>query len=152
MDYLITFLVSMTPIGELRASIPLGIETYGLPWYRVLPLAVAGNLVPALFWLVVLPRAGDYLVSFPNPVGRLLLWRSERLRRLQGERFQRHRNVALILLVAVPLPFTGVWSGSLAAWVFEIPFRPALLCIALGAVIAGGVVTALTELGIHLLG
>ena len=152
MDYLITFLVSMTPIGELRASIPLGIETYDLPWYRVLPLAVAGNLVPALFWLVVLPRAGGYLISFPNPVGRLLLWRSERLRHLQGERFRRHRNVALILLVAVPLPFTGVWSGSLAAWVFEIPFRPALLCIALGAVIAGGVVTALTELGIHLLG
>ena len=152
MDYLITFLVSMTPIGELRASIPLGIETYDLPWYLVLPVAVAGNLVPGIFWLVVLPRAGGYLISFPNPVGRLLLWRSERLRRLQGERFHRHRNMALVLLVAVPLPFTGVWSGSLAAWVFEIPFRPALLCIALGAVIAGGVVTALTELGIHLLG
>ena len=152
MDYLITFLVSMTPIGELRASIPLGIETYGLDWYRVLPIAVAGNLVPALFWLVALPRISGYLRSFANPVGRLLTWRSERLRRMKGESFRRHRNLALILLVAVPLPFTGVWSGSLAAWVFEIPFRPAFLCIALGAVIAGGVVTALTELGLHLLG
>ncbi len=152
MDYLITFLVSMTPIGELRASIPLAIQTYELPWYEVLPLAVAGNLVPALFWLLALPRLGSYLVSFPNPAGCLLMWRSERLRRLQGERFRRHRNLALILLVAVPLPFTGVWSGTLAAWVFEIPFRPALLCIALGAAIAGGVVTALTALGLHLIG
>ena len=152
MDYLIIFLVSMAPIGELRASIPLGIETYELPWHQVLPLAVAGNLVPALFWLAVLPRVGGYLVSFPNPVGRLLLWRSERLRRLQGERFRRHGNAALVLLVAVPLPFTGVWSGSLAAWVFEIPFRRAFLCITLGAVVAGSVVTALTELGLHLIG
>ncbi len=152
MDYLITFLISMAPIGELRASIPLGIETYGLSWYQVLPLAAAGSLVPGVFWLVALPRIGSYLVSFPNPAGRLLIWRSERLRRLQGERFRGHRNMALVLLVAVPLPFTGVWSGALAAWVFEIPFRPALLCITLGAVIAGGVVTALTELGLHLLG
>ena len=152
MDYLITFLISMAPIGEVRASIPLGMETYGLSWYRVLPLAVAGSLVPGVFWLVALPRIGSYLVSFPNPAGRLLIWRSERLRRLQGERFRGHRNMALVLLVAVPLPFTGVWSGALAAWVFEIPFRPALLCITLGAVIAGGVVTALTELGLHLLG
>ena len=152
MDYLFTFLVSMTPIGELRASIPLAIETYGLPWYEALPLAVAGNLVPGVFWLLALPRVGRYLVSFPNPAGRLLTWRSERLRRLQGERFRRHRNVALLLLVAVPLPFTGVWSGALAAWVFEIPFRPAFLCIALGAMVAGSVVTALTELGLHLLG
>lgn len=152
MDYLITFLVSMTPIGELRASIPLGIETYGLPWYEVLPLAVAGNLVPGLFWLLALPRIGDRVMSFPNPVGRLLKWRSERLYRLQAERFQRHRNMGLVLLVAVPLPFTGVWTGALAAWVFEVPFRPAFLCIALGALIAGGVVTGLTELGVHLLG
>ena len=152
MDYLFTFLISMTPIGELRAAIPLGIETYGLDWYWVLPLAVAGNLIPALIWLVALPRIGSYLVSFPNPVGRLISWRGERLRRLQGDRFSRHRNIALVLLVAVPLPFTGVWTGSLAAWVFEIPFRPALLCIALGAMIAGGVVTVLTELGLHLIG
>ena len=152
MDYLITFLVSMAPIGELRASIPLGMGTYGLSWYEALPLAVAGNLVPALFWLLVLPPIGNYFTSFPNPVGRVLTWRSERLRRVQGERFRRHRNMALVLLVAVPLPFTGVWSGSVAAWVFEIPFRPAFLCIALGAIIAGGIATALTELGLHLFG
>ena len=54
----------------------MGIETYGLDWHWVLPLAVAGNLIPALIWLVALPRIGSYLVSFPNPVGRLISWRS----------------------------------------------------------------------------
>ena len=152
MDYIIVFLLSMTPLGELRASIPVGIETYGLAWHWVLPIAVAGNLVPGIFWLLALPRIGGYLVSFPNPLGRLILWRSERLRRLHAERFQRQQRLALVLLVAVPLPLTGVWTGALAAWVFEIPFRSAFPCIALGAVIAGCVVTGLTELGLHFLG
>ena len=158
MNYLFTFLWSMVPLCELRCAIPLGMESYDLPflgtrgydlpWYGVLPVAVIGNLVPALFWLLVLPRLGKLITSFPNPVGSLLRWRSEALRRRNEARFQRYGALALTVLVAVPLPLTGVWTGCLAAWVFEIPFRKALPPIALGAGIAGGIVTGLTALGI----
>ena len=148
MEYICTFLLSMTPIGELRLSIPVGIETYGLPWYGVFPISVIGNLVPGLFWLLVLPRLGLLLASHPNPLGRLLEWRSAQLRRWNAQRFHRHGALALTLLVAVPLPMTGVWTGCLAAWAFEIPFRKALPPIALGALIAGAIVTGLTMLGI----
>ena len=149
MDYLFTFLLSMAPVGELRLSIPLGMNTYDLPWFWVLPLAVLGNLVPALFWLAALPRLGARLMAFPNPLGRLLEWRTNRLRTAHADRFHRHGAVALILLVAIPLPFTGVWTASLAAWAFEVPFGRALVPIALGTLVAGVVVTLLTGLGLY---
>ncbi len=158
MDYIFTFLWSMAPVCELRCAIPLGMESYelpwlgtqgyDLPWYGVLPVSVIGNLVPALFWLAVLPRLGGFLTSFSNPLGSLLKWRSERLRLRNAHRFHRYGSLALTALVAVPLPLTGVWTGCLAAWVFEIPFRRALPPIALGALLAGGIVTGLTGLGI----
>ena len=162
MDYIFTFLWSMAPICELRCAIPIGMESfdvpwagtlgYDLPWYGVLPVAVVGNLVPALFWLLVLPRLGGLLTSFPNPLGRFLVWRSEQLRKRSAERFHRSGALALTVLVAIPLPMTGVWTGCLAAWVFEIPFRRALPPIALGALIAGAIVTGLTGVGIRVAG
>ncbi len=148
MDYIFTFLWSMMPVGELRVAIPLGIQHYGLPWYGVLPIAVIGNLVPALFLLLALPWLGYLVTRSPNPLGKLIMWRSERLRRHNAQRFQNYGPLALLVLVSVPLPLTGVWTGCLAAWVFEIPFWRALPPIVLGAVIAGGIVTGLTSLGI----
>ena len=151
MDYIYTFLWSMTPIGELRLAIPIGMGRYDLPWYGVLPVAVVGNLVPALFWLIALPPLGRLVTRFHNPVGRVLIWRSEKLRQDNAQRFQRHGALALVLLVAVPLPMTGVWTGSLAAWAFEIPFRRSIPLIGMGAFVAGCIVTAVTGLGIGLL-
>ncbi len=158
MEYIFTFLWSMAPVCELRCAIPLGMESYDLPfvghrgydlpWYGVLPVAVAGNLVPALFWLTALPVLGRVVTAVPNPVGRLLLWRSDQLRRRNMDRYHRHGAVVLVGLVAIPLPLTGVWTGCLAAWALEIPFSKALPPIALGAAIAGGVVTGLTALGV----
>ena len=129
-------------------AIPVGMGRYDLPWYGVLPIAVIGNLVPGVFWLLVLPRLAAFLTSFSNPLGALLLWRSRVLRERVSQKFQRHGPLALTVLVAVPLPITGVWSGCLAAWTFEIPFWRALPPIALGAVIAGVIVTGLTALGV----
>ena len=158
MDYIFTFLLSMTPVCELRCAIPLGMDTYDipwlgtrgydLPWYGVLPVAAIGNLVPGLFWLLVLPRLGSFLTSFPNPLGGVLTWRSRELRRRNADRFHKYGALALTALVAVPFPLTGVWTASLAAWAFEIPIRRALPPIALGTVIAAAIVTGLTAAGL----
>lgn len=146
-DWLWVLLAAMTPIGELRLSIPLGVLEWGMPWYQVLPLSLVGNLVPVFVLVLGLERISGVLQSFPNPAGRLLAWRAGRLRRAHSERFRRYGAVVLVVFVAIPLPFTGAWTGSLAAWVFQVPPRSAIPLIALGVVIAGVVVTAATLIG-----
>ena len=147
---LLTFAAAMTPVGELRLAIPLALLTYDLAWYVALPVAIAGNMAPVLILVPGLRRISAVLLSFPNPAGRLLLWQQERVRRVQGPRFEKYGALALILLVAIPLPMTGAWTGSLASWVFGIPPRRAIPLIAVGVAIAGVVVTAIALSGIGL--
>ena len=147
---LLTFAAAMTPVGELRLAIPLALLTYDLEWYVALPAAAAGNMVPVLVLVPGLKRIAAILLSFPNPAGRLLLWQQERVRRVQGPRFEKYGSLALIILVAIPLPMTGAWTGSLASWVFGIPPRRAIPLIAVGVAIAGVVVTVVALSGIGL--
>ena len=149
-DLLVTFVAAMTPIGELRLAIPLAIYTYDVAWYVALPIAIVGNMVPVLILIPGLNRLSRVLSSFPNPAGKLLAWQENRLRRLQSRRFERYGDLALVILVAIPLPMTGAWTGSLAAWIFRIPPRRAVMLIALGVFIASLIVTVVTLSGIEL--
>ena len=149
-DLLLTFVAAMTPIGELRLAIPFGIIQHDVSWYLVLPIAVGGNMVPVLILIPGLNRLSRMLSSFPNPAGKLLAWQENRLRRVQSRRFDRYGGLALVILVAIPLPMTGAWTGSLAAWTFGIPPRRAIPLIALGVLIAGLIVTVVTLSGIEL--
>jgi len=142
-----TLLAATTPVGELRLAIPLAVYRYGLPWYQALGWSLVGNLLPVVVLLWALHRVGGFLQSFPNPVGRFLTWRAARLRAAHAGRFQRYGAMALVMFVALPLPFTGAWTGTLAAWAFDIPYRRALPVIALGVLIAGAIVSTLTVTG-----
>ena len=149
MEALYIILIAMSPIGELRAAIPLGYLEFEQPLYLVVLLSLLGNMIPVFFLLWALPRLSVLLSSSRNPVGRFLNWRAERLRTTQGSRFRKYGAFILVPLVAVPLPFTGAWTGCIAAWAFDIPPKKALPLIALGVLIAGVIVTALTVCGIN---
>ncbi len=152
MEALYIILIAMSPIAELRAAIPLGIIEFGQPWYLVFILSLLGNMIPVFVLLWLLPRLSRLsrpLISSRNPVGRFLNWRAERLRTTQANRFRKYGALFLVPLVAVPLPFTGAWTGCIAAWAFDIPPKRALPLIALGVLLAGIIVTALTVGGIN---
>ena len=155
-DSLRTILAAMTPIGELRLAIPLAILEMDMRWYQALLLALAGNMIPPLFLVPGLEPAYRLFQRFPGPLGRalnrLFTWRVDRLRTAWSGRFRRYGPAALVILVAIPLPLTGAWTGSLAAWVFQIPPKRALPLIALGVLIAGVVVTAVTVSGTQIFG
>jgi len=132
---------AMTPIGELRFSIPYGVLALKGPWPAVFLLSMVGNIVPPLVLLPFLDRIAAILQWRPNPLGRVLQWRLAHIQTRYSARFLRWGAPALVLLVAVPLPLTGAWTGTLAAWVFRVPYRLAIPLIFTGVVIAAAVVT-----------
>ena len=150
LDLLKTFALAMTPVGELRLAIPVAIGRYDVAWYVAMPIAIVGNMVPVFILVPGMNRLSRILSSFPNPASKLLAWQEARLRRVQYRRFDKYGSLALVVLVAIPLPMTGAWTGSLAAWTFRIPPRRAIPLIALGVLIAGLIVTVVTLSGIEL--
>jgi uncharacterized membrane protein len=130
------------PLTELRGSIPLAwLSTdWAWPWWKIYLLAVAGNLLPVPF-----------LLWFLEPVSRFLRrWKFldrffdrlfEKTRKRVGSKIEKYEALGLTLFVAIPLPVTGAWTGSAAAFLFGIPKRLAFPAIALGVAIAGALVT-----------
>ncbi|MGQ9735685.1 MAG: COG2426 family protein [Thermaceae bacterium] len=150
LEPLLIALFSALPVVELRGGIPFGVGL-GLPLWEAAFWATLGNLlvIPPLLWL--LPRVVERLSRHPL-LGRG--WEAlERRVRLRGEeQVQRLGALGLFLFVALPLPGTGAWSGSILAVVLGIKKRYALPAIALGVVAAGVLVGLATGLGMRVLG
>ena len=139
------FLLAMTPVGELRASLPAGILFYGLDWKIVFLVSLLGNLVPVVFLLLLLGPVSNRLSKNFLIFNKFFDWLFERTRKKTSERIKKYGEIALISFVAIPLPFTGAWTGAIAAFLFGIPFKKAFLLIAAGVIIAGIIVLTLIQ-------
>ena len=133
-ELLMTFLIAMVPVLELRGAIPAGIAA-GLPPAAAAAAAILGNLVPIPFLILLLRRIFGWL--------RKSSW-VERRAHLKGRIVKKYRTIGLIILVAIPLPGTGAWTGALVADVLDLRLRTALPAIALGVLIAGIITTTVT--------
>jgi uncharacterized membrane protein len=142
---LVVLAIAASPISELRGAIPMAIVQFHFPWYYAFAISVIGNLLPVPFILLFLDTASR-LLSKVRFFDRLLKWLFERTRR-RGKIIERYELIGLALFVAVPLPLTGAWTGSLAAVLFGLKFRHAFLSISIGVLIAGAIVTSATLLG-----
>ncbi len=140
---LAVFVIAMLPIFELRGAIPFGYAVGAGPPLAILLIAVAGNAVPVLPLLVLLGPAERWLRRW-RPLDRLFAWVFARTLR-RSEIVRRYQAAGLVLLVAIPLPMTGAWTGAIAAYLLKLPLRLALPCIILGILIAGVVVTLAVE-------
>lgn len=137
------FITAMLPIGELRASIPLGLEVFQLGIIQTFVVSIIGNMIPVLFILWWLDPVSTYLRKRSKLMDRFFLWLFERTRR-HGARFDQWGPLALLMFVAVPLPMTGAWTGALAAFLFGIRFRLAVPILFAGVMMAGAIVTIVT--------
>jgi len=147
---LVVIITSALPVLELRGGIPVAMTLFDLPWYHALLLAVIGNLWPVPFILLFL-NSVTRLLSRVRLFDRIITWLFERTRR-RGNIIEKYRRIGLIFLVAIPLPGTGAWTGSLAAFLFGLKFKHAFLSILIGVLIAGVIVTCLSYLGLTILG
>ncbi|HRZ30594.1 MAG TPA: small multi-drug export protein [Candidatus Paceibacterota bacterium] len=141
---LITIFVAASPISELRGAIPLAIGVYHFGVIKTFLLAVLGNLIPAVVLLWLLGPVSGFLIRTIPVTEKFFDWLFARTRHKFSGRYERLGELALLFFVAIPLPMTGVWTGSVATFLFGIPKKRALLFISLGAVLAGFIVTVMT--------
>ena len=144
---LMTFGTAMVPVIELRGAIPVGVAA-GLPPAVACVTAILGNLVPVPFIMLLVRRVFDWLRD-TRFFGPKIAW-LERRAHLKGRLVRKYRLLGLVILVGIPLPGTGAWTGALVAALLDIRLRTALPAILLGLLIAGGITTAVTLGVVHL--
>ncbi|MFC1929540.1 COG2426 family protein [Chloroflexota bacterium] len=142
---LVVLAIAAAPISELRGAIPVAISVFHFPWYYAFLLAVIGNLLPVPFILLLL-NSVSRLLNKVRFFEQLLNWLFERTRR-RGKIIERYERIGLALFVAIPLPITGAWTGSLAAVLLGLKFRYAFLSIFIGVLASGVIVTCATLFG-----
>ena len=147
---LTTFVIAMLPVSELRGAIPYAVTLGNLPWQEAYIIAVIGNFVPVLPILYLIGPVSDKLRKIAV-FDRFFTWLFARTRR-KGRLIERFEVLGLILFVAIPLPVTGAWTGTLAAFLFDVRKKLAIPAIILGICIAGVVVTLATTGVIHFWG
>lgn len=137
--------ISTLPIVELRGAVPVGVNAFHMPWWQVYLIAVAGNMIPIPFILLLLGPLSRFCMQFK--VGKKFFdWLFERTRKKSAS-IEKYEALGLTVFVAIPLPVTGGWTGAMAAFLMGIPFWKAMLYILLGVMIAGVIMTALSLMG-----
>ena len=143
-----TFLLAMTPIGELRVALPTALVIYHLNWPIAYFISVMGNLMPVVFLLLFLRPVSSWLSRKSNFFQNFFSWFFEKTRKNSQSEMKKYSYLALVTFVAIPLPLTGGWTGSIIAFLYQIPFKVAFPLIALGVMIAGIIVLFATKTGI----
>lgn len=140
---LIVFIGSAIPLTEQRATIPLGIY-WGLPPLQVFTLALLGSYIPVPFLLLFFRR----ILAWMHTVSWLDWFTGfvDRKIRKAVTRFEKSSELALIIFVAIPLPGTGLWTGSAVASVLGLDLKKSFLCVFLGGVLSAVSLTVVFSL------
>ena len=138
--------LSALPIFELRGGIPVAIHLFKMDWWSGFFFSYIGNLLPVFPLLLFLNAMQKSLRRIPF-FDKFFNWLFDRTKR-KSSLVEKYKALGLMVFVAIPLPVTGAWTGSIAATLFEINRLQAFIAIAIGVMIAGGIVTGLSLLGI----
>ncbi len=146
--YLIVFGMSMVPVIELRGAVPYGVAA-GLPLLPVLITAILGNMVPVPFILLFIRKILDWMKTregFLKKVADKLEARALS----KSDVLEKYAAFGLFVLVAIPLPGTGAWTGALVAAVFRLKWKHAIPSIFAG-VVAAGIIMSIVSYGVKAL-
>jgi uncharacterized membrane protein len=139
---ILTFLWSLSPLGEGRVGIPYGISE-DLPLWIAFIVGLAGNLLifPIFFKLIELTNKIFWKKSRTYKKGALYF--AKRAKRGAGKQIEKYGVWGLMVFVMIPLPVTGAYVGTIAAYMMQMSFKKSLFAISLGvfialSIIAGG--------------
>jgi uncharacterized membrane protein len=139
-DWLWVFFGSAIPLTEQRVAIPLGVIMYDFNPMMVFLISFLGSLLPVPFILLLFNRIFEWLKKyrqfdwFTNFVER-------KIRKNKGS-MEKYKEIGLIIFVAIPLPTTGLWTGSAIAAFMGLDFKKSFFCTALGGAISAFIITA----------
>jgi uncharacterized membrane protein len=143
---LITVVIAMVPVFELRAALPVSANVLHLSWYQAFYLSVIGNLIPVPFLLLFFNGVSKLIQNKSKTGKRFIDWILH-LGEKRSEIVEKYKLVGLALFVAIPLPATGAWTASLVSCILGLKFWPAFAAIIVGVICAGIIVATLTVLG-----
>ena len=146
LKYLITFFVGMVPIIELRGAIPIGVGM-GLSYFESFICSFLGNIVPIYFIVKFIRPLFDFFGRW-KPFKLIIDWATEKATKNieNSPRLQNFTALGLFLFVAIPLPGTGAWVGSLIAYFLNLPPKKAIPPIVVGVLTAGIIVLTITAI------
>lgn len=140
------FLVSIIPFIELRGAIPFGIGVLKMPWYEAFLISFLSNCLPVPFMVLLTRPLFDRLKKTRLLSG--LVGRIETRMMKKSEKVTKYKIIGLFLFVAIPVPGTGAYSGSLIAALLGMRLNKSIPSIVAGVFVAGLLVTLLTMLGV----
>ena len=137
---ILAIFLSMAPISELRGGIPFAMLN-GINPLAAYIICVIANIavVPLIFFFLDTLHHQFYRIKVYKRIFDKFV---ERTRKKLHKKVEKYGYLGLTLFVAVPLPVTGAWTGTLGAWLFGMDKMKAMLAILLGVLIAGVIVTA----------
>ena len=152
MVWFIIVVLSFMPISELRGAIPFAIAN-GIPWYFAYPFAALLNaLVAPVCWLFLATL--HKLLYGADPARGIRWYRNffdrivDRARKKLAGGVEKWGWLGIAIFVAIPLPLTGAWTGTIGAWVLGISKRRTMTAVILGVFIAGAIVSSVVIFGI----
>jgi len=137
---IVTLILAMLPISELRGAIPYGVHS-GISYLKVLLISVIGNLIPVIPLYILLNRILLFLDRF-RPGKRFSGWLVAHTLR-KSRVIQMYEMLGLIIFVGIPLPMTGAWTGTIASVLLKLKFRYYLIGIICGVLLAAAIVSLL---------
>ena len=150
LKYILTFLISMVPIVELRGGIPFGVSM-GIKWYYAVPICMIGNMLPVPFIFFFARKILEWGAD-KKFIGKFFSWCLKK-GHSGGEKLKAKAGKgmfwALLLFVGIPLPGTGAWTGTLAASLLDLDFKKSIIAVTLGVALAATIMTIATLLGVE---
>ena len=146
--YLSVFGMAMLPVLELRGSVPWGVAQ-NLNYALVLIISILGNMLPVPFIILFIRKIFEWMKQKSTRLASIAE-KLEARAHSKGNMLVKYEMLGLFILVAIPLPGTGAWTGALVASFFDLRMKNALPAIFLGVVTAGLIMT-LVSYGIDVL-
>tara|TARA_B100000315_G_C14476905_1_gene541066 strand:+ start:549 stop:1040 length:492 start_codon:yes stop_codon:yes gene_type:complete len=141
LNILITVGIAMLPVLELRGALPFAMGVLGMPLWSAFLWSVVGNILIVVILLKFLNPVTTFLMKHSKFFNHWLNALFHKTRHKHSDRFNEIGALCLITFVAIPLPVTGAWTGSLVAFLFGVRFWPALILISIGVLCAGVLVS-----------